>query len=123
MARIAKNAASTKSATDTKAPAKVGKIDKAAKPAKAEKAKSEGADKAPRAPRGQFAGKTIKRTDAGKTMTFRGGAAARHDHIVSFKNTNDAIGSTYRLEGENEDRTITSADIAYLVERGAIELS
>lgn len=124
MARI-KNA--SKSATDTNAkaaPAKVGKIDKSAKksaaPAKPAKEKGESA---PRAPRGQFANKTIKRTDAGKTMSFRGGAAVRHDHIVSFKNTNDAIGSTYRLDGETEDRTITSADIAYLVERGAIELS
>ena len=117
MARIAKTS-KTAVAADAK-PAKVGKVTKGDKPAKAAKSESEKVAK----PRGQYAGKKISRTDAGKSMNFRGGAAVRHDHIVSFKNTDDALGSTYRIDGESEDRTITSADIAYLVERGAIELS
>jgi hypothetical protein len=87
-----------------------------AKPAKATKSGQQGQS----APRGQFAGKRI-RSLVGKGETpCRGGAATRFDAIVRHKNVNDAIGSTYRIEGEKEDRTITSADIAYLVKRELI---
>lgn len=121
MARIAK---SNKAATDTAAPAKVAKLDKAAKGKGKGKAadKAEPADKAPRAPRGQYANKAIRVTAEGKSQNYRGGAAVRRDVIVGYKNTNDALGAQYTIEGESEPRTITSADIAYLVERGTIEL-
>ncbi len=89
-----------------------------AAPAKPKAAKS--GQQGQSAPRGQFAGKKI-RSLVGKGETpCRGGAATRFDAIVRHKNVNDAIGSTYRIEGEKEDRTITSADIAYLVKRELI---
>lgn len=121
MARIAK----TKSATDTKATKKVGKLDKAAKPAKPAKPAKENAEPTERKPRGQFAGATVKVTEAGKAATPRGNAGALFDAIVAHKNPADAIGTSYkRVSGKHEgEATITSADLAYFVNRGLLEIA
>lgn len=118
-------AKSTKSAQQATTGAKVAKAAKRTTasaqqaPAKAPaKAATKSGQQA--APRGQFAGKKIRSLVAKGETPCRGGAATRFDAIVRHKNVNDAIGSTYRIDGEKEDRTITSADVAYLVKRELI---
>jgi hypothetical protein len=117
---------SSKSAQQATTGAKVAKVagkrasaQAPAKPAKP--AKKSGQQAAPR--RSQFAGMSIKSLVPKGETPCRGGAAVRFDAIVSHKKVDDAIGSTYRIDGESEDRKITSADIAYLVERELISVA
>lgn len=117
MARIAKTAASTATAK----PAKVAKLDKAAKPAKAEKApKAETESK----PRGQFANGKLRVTPEGKAATLRGGRQVRLDLVrkLDGKPMSEVLGSTYRLDGESDDRTLNSGNIAVFAEKGFIEI-
>jgi len=125
---MAKSTKSAQKSTSTKSAQQATTGAKVAKAAKRTTASAQQAPAKPKAtksgqqaaPRGQFAGKKI-RSLVGKGETpCRGGAATRFDAIVRHKNVNDAIGSTYRIDGEKEDRTITSADIAYLVKRELI---
>ncbi len=101
--------------------AKVGKVaGRTAQAAPAKPAKASGQGQAAK-PRGQFAGKGIKvLTPKGENVPIRGGALVRYEAITRHKRADDAIGSAYRIEGEDADRTITSADLAYLVGRGLI---
>lgn len=119
MARIQKNAASKSAAA---APAKVAKLDKSAKSAKATPAKPATEKKAPAPRRSQWAGQSIKLTDAGKVDNpARNGALIRFNAITAHKRTDDAIGSEY-TDTDGSVRKITGADIGYLVKRGLIDV-
>lgn len=104
------------------APAKVGKLDKAAKAAPAKAEKAEKAEKGPAAPRGQYAGKKITVTDAGKKAALRGNRAIRFELIAAAKNINDVLGQKFQRT-DGEEGTITSSGIRNFVDRGLITLS
>ena len=106
--------------------AKVAKLDKSAKPAKAAKAdkpaKAAKVSGQQAARRGQYVGKRITLTAAGKEANPRGHRGERWAIIKNAKNTDDVLGTTY-IGADGEERTITSAKLQNFVERGFIELS
>lgn len=118
--QAATKASGQKSATTG---AKVAKVAKSAAkaPAKSTPAKPAKAS-GQQARRSQFAGKSITNLVPKGETPCRGGALTRFEAIVRHKKADDAIGSTYRIEGEKEDRTITAADVAYLVKRELISV-
>lgn len=120
MARATKTASAAPATT--KAAGKVGKIDKAPKAPKAPKAEAEGEAKTKRA--SQYSTGKLKVTAAGKAATLRGGRQVRLDLVRSLdgKPMSEVYGAPYRLEGEDEDRTLVAANLALFVEKGFIEI-
>lgn len=127
MARISKSAAATEATTTAAKGTKVGRVSKAAKsaqqaPAPKAKAKAtESGQQARTGRRSQYTGMKIKNV-SGSDAPCRGGAAIRFDTIVAHKLVDNAIGTEY-TDTDGSTKAITSADIAYLIKRGLIEVA
>jgi len=117
-ARAAKGAAK---AAPAATPAKVGKLDKAAKSAPVKGQQGQQGQQAS-APRGQYAGKKITVTEAGRKASIRGNRAARWEIVSKAKNTNDVLGLAY-TRADGEEGTITSSGLRNFVDRGFITLT
>lgn len=138
MARITNK--SNKAATDTNAPAKVARVAKGkataqqapAKAAKAAKGSTQQAPakgKAKAAPasgqqarlRGQYAGKRVVITEAGKAANPRGLRGDRWAIVAKAKRTDDFLGKPY-VGHDGTERPFSAAKFANFVERGYVEL-
>lgn len=124
---MAKSTKNTDTKSATQAPAKVAKLDKTAKPtasgqkpAKAEKAKRTTSGQ--QAARNVYKGRKIVVLPEGKDAKFRGGRAVRWDMVKKAKTCDDVLGATYRIEGEDADRTFNASNLHPFVDKGYIRI-
>lgn len=127
----AKNAGKAAPAATTGA--KVGKIDKSAQAAqrqeiakRAAPASGQAAEQGQKKVRGQFAGKSINSlVPKGEEAKARGNAGLLLAHVLKHKRVDDVIGTEYQRAGgkyDGESVTVRASDLAYLANRGLIEI-